>query len=196
MAEEDQHLDENGNPTLDETRESKEAEENLIKLFEVPEDEEEQEEDAPVTRAEYNRLLKGVQKLATVTGREKVQPTEKKVENEETTVGVISPVIKNLYFKSNPEAKLVWTEVEKEAALLKKDPFELYESSSYLRGEAKAKAEANRIDEENKIKVHKPNNGVSLSKNEFANVKSDADVEGMTSAQRAAFMKEQVAKGN
>lgn len=61
---------------------------------------------------------------------------------------VISPVMKNLYFKANPEVELVWDDVLKAAEELGKDPFEVYENSAYFKSEAKAKAEA-KLKEEN-----------------------------------------------
>ena len=120
---EDQSFDENEESTLDEERESEEA-------------------PAPVTREEFEHLKKGVQKMATDVGREK-KPEQDKPKDEPTVVETVTnPVIKNLYFKANPEAQEIWDEVTNEATKLGKDPFELYEGSAYFKGEAKARSEA------------------------------------------------------
>jgi len=162
---EDQHFEENDEKsTLGEERESEEASE-FDDLFES-----EQSDEAP-TREEYNRLLKGVKKLASQVGREKKEVKEiKEVEKIEPTEQASSPVLKSLYFKANPEAQEIWTEVEKEAKLLGKDPFTLYESSSYFKGEAKARAEAKAEDEVNKTKIGRPSPGMSSNGRSFAHI--------------------------
>jgi len=78
------------------------------------------------------------------------KPKTEEVKNNPT-------VLENLYFKANPEAQGVWDMVKKEASALKKDPFELYESSEYLKGEAKARA----VKEGNAGKVSTPSNHIS-----------------------------------
>jgi hypothetical protein len=169
----DQSFDENEESTLDEERESEEA-------------------PAPVTREEFERLEKGIQKLATDVGREKKQPEQDKPKDEPTVVEVTNPVIKNLYFKANPEAPEIWDEVTNEAKKLGKDPFELYEGSAYFKGEAKARAEAKAEEEKSKSKVNKPSSEVDFSKN-IASVKEE-DIDSLTPKQKVEWIRAQAAK--
>jgi hypothetical protein len=189
MQSEDQQLDENAEATLDETRESENASEDLDSLFEEDSQEDETPEDK-VKRLEDKiaRIEKGVKKLATDKGREqKEKPTEVK-ENTE------NPVIKNLYFKANPEAQDIWDEVTNEAKKLGRDPFELYEGSTYFKGEAKARADAKAEEEKNKAKVNKPSSDVEFSKN-IASVKEE-DLDKLTPKQKVEWIAAQVAKEN
>lgn len=124
-------------------------------------------EEAP-TREEFNRLKKGVAKFFTEQGMKKSGGEEKDKATEEpkgtSSKTSVSPVLKSLYFKSNPEAEMVWSQVEKEAENLKKDPFELYESSTYFKGEAKAMFERKSADEDAKSRVGMPSSLVKGGK--------------------------------
>lgn len=139
---------------------------------------------------EQSRLKKGVAKFFSEKGKKE----EKKTEKPTTVPSGTSPVLKALYLKQNPEAQEVWDEVEKEAAALKKDPFELYESSSYFKGEAKAKAEAKRVEEESKSKIAKPSSDTgSSSKVDLSKVKPE-DVEKLKPSQKMDWIKAQAEK--
>jgi hypothetical protein len=161
MSQEDQQLDENGMPTLDETRNSDDNGESADEFADLFADD--GDEDAPVSREEYNRLLKGTKKLATELGRIKTTKVEKK--EEAPIAGDVNPVLKSLYFKQNPEAQEVWEEVVREAKSLGKDPFALYEGSSYFKGEAKARFSEKSEQVENKNKLQAPSSNASFGSN-------------------------------
>lgn len=67
----------------------------------------------------------------------------------------------------------------KEAKLLGKDPYSLYESSSYFKGEAKARAEAKSREETNKNKVKSPTSQMVNGNVDYSNV-SDSDIANMS----------------
>lgn len=159
MTNDETTLDENEQSTLDENAESEDTSDDLNDIFS---DLDEDAEDVGTLKEKIARLEKGIQKLATQKGQEKKEVKEKVVEKK--TESSISPVLKNLYIKSNPEAALVWDEVEKEAKNLGKDPFELYESSSYFKGEAKSLYDAQTESEANKAKIDKPSGYTGGSK--------------------------------
>jgi hypothetical protein len=157
MSKEDQHLAENEESTLDQERESEDTA-DLEALFA---DAGESDDDEPVTREELNRWRKGTQKLASELGRLKAEKSAQRHEGAKAqeSTGGISPVVKNLYFSANPEAREIWEEVEKEAKNLNKDPFDLYENSSYFKGEAKARFAEKSEKEVSKAKLTKPSGG-------------------------------------
>lgn len=125
-------------------------------------------------------------KLASQIGRKKVEtPTQEKPE--------IHPVMRNLYFRENPEAQIIWETVEAEAKNLGKDPFELYEGSSYLRGEAKAKFEMRKAEEEAKLKVDKPTAGSGDSSIDVSAVKAE-DVSKLKPSEKIAWLRAQAMK--
>lgn len=189
MTKEDQSLDENEESTPVEESESEDTSEDLESLFD--DDQEDAQEDAPVSRDELKRLEKGIQKLAAEMGRKK-EPKQAEEKTEEAPKA--NSVLKSLYLKANPEANLVWDEVESEAKKLGKDPYELYEYSSYFKGEAKAKAEAKRIEEENKTKISKPESGVpSDSKTDVSKIKPE-DVSKLKPADKIKWLKAQAEK--
>jgi hypothetical protein len=175
MTNDDQQLDENEQSTLNETRDSEDASKDLESLFADSTDDAE----APVSRKEYEDLKKGAQKLATELGR------LKKTEPKEAVTG--NSVMKNLYFKANPEAELEWGNVEKTAKELGKDPFELYENSAYLKGEAKAKYEAKLEEEKNKSKIAKPSTQTGSSQEDITSTKPE-DVGKLTSKQKVEWI--------
>lgn len=108
------------------------SEDTLLSLFE-------EEKKTEVTREEYDRLVKGVQKLASQVGRKSV-------------------AFQNLFFKVNPEAKANWDFVEKQAKELGKDPFDLFESSQYLQKEVEARYNE-KSNDENRKKIAPPSSG-------------------------------------
>jgi hypothetical protein len=181
MTEEDQKLDGTEESTSDETRDSEETSNDLESLFADSTDDAE----APVSRKEYEDLKKGAQKLATELGRLK----KDKVEPKETPVTGNS-VMKNLYFKANPEAQEIWDMVEEDAKALGKDPFELYETRQGYKLEAKARAEVKAEEEKNKTKIAKPSTQTGSSQEDISKVKPE-DVEKLAPAQKVAWIKEQ-----
>lgn len=82
----------------------------------------------------------------------------------------ISPVIKNLYFKNFPEAAEIWSEVEQAAKDTGKDPFELYESSKYFQGEAKARYEVKQSENAAKHKIETPSGLITGGNIDFKNI--------------------------
>ncbi len=169
--------------------ESSDASEDLESLFaDEPKETQEEDPQAKIKSLEekLSRIEKGVSKFFSEKGREtKSQPREAKVETG-------SSVIKNLYFNANPEAKEIWSEVEKTAKQVGKDPFDLYESSSYFKGEAKARAEAKRVDEENKAKISKPSSDVAFAKN-IESVKEE-DLHKLKPAEKVKWIEAQARK--
>lgn len=107
----------------------------------------------------------------------------------------ISAVIQSLYFDKHPEARDAWAEVEEAAKSLGKDPFELYESSTFLQGEANVKFEAKKKDEANKLKVSKPSNGTASNGVDLASVKPE-DVSKLKPSEKLAWMEKQAAIEN
>lgn len=189
MTEEDRHLYENADATLEQESESEDVSEDFDSLFA---DSNESQEDAPVSREEFNRLMKGVQKLASEKGREAKAAVETKTETTSSS-STVSSVIQNLYFNQNPEAKEVWNEVVETAKQLKQDPFELYESSSYFKGEAKAKAETRRVSEENRSKISKPSNGSAPTRRDVSSVKPE-DIGSLSPSEKVSWLEAQVKK--
>ena len=94
-------------------------------------------------------------------------------EETKVTQGTVSPsnlILKDLYFDKHPEAKEYWDQVESEAKTLRKDPFELYTSSKFLQGEAKARFEEKQGDEDAAGRVGKPFGGKPSSNDAPAGV--------------------------
>lgn len=195
MSQEDQHQVENeaDATTLDTERESEDITADLEELFKESEDD--SEEEAPVSREEHNRIIKGLKKLATRVGRlneaKKHEEPKEKTTVETTVTTSVNPVLKGLYFKANPEAQEVWEEVEREAKNLGKDPFELYESSNYFKGEAKSRAAARAEDEANRSKIQKPSSGSKSSSFDPTKVKEE-DVMSLSKADRAKWLQAQI----
>lgn len=173
---ENQQPDENVETSPVETRDSEDASKDLESLFADSTDDAE----TPVSRKEYEDLKKGAQKLATELGRLK----KDKVEPEKPTG---NSIMKNLYFKANPEAELEWDNVKKTAKELGKDPFELYEGSTFLKGEAKAKYEAKIEEEKNKSKIEKPSSQTGSSQEDITTVKPE-DISKLTPAQKVQWI--------
>lgn len=169
----DQPLEENADATLNEERETEDQQDdNFDDIFDNDQ-EINDGDDAPVTREEYNRLVKGVQKLASQKGREKKEVKEDTGKKADTASDDVNPVLKNLYLKANPEAETVWDDVVKEAKNLGKDPFELYESSNYFKGEAKARLAQKEEEEANKAKIDRPSTGANLSKKDITSLSQE-----------------------
>lgn len=194
MSTNDQHLDENdAKSTLNDERDEEDTSENLDNFFKVDEND---DEEAPVSREEYNKLLKGTQKLATELGRIKSQKPVEKIETKEDVKNAqsVHPVLLNMYFKQNPEVQEVWDEVKKEADKLGRDPFELYENSSYFKGEAKSRFETKAEREANKQKINPPKSGTNSSaKFDVSKTKAE-DVSSLTPSQKMEWIRYQASK--
>lgn len=108
---------------------------------------------------DYAKTVKERSKAFSEQGRKAKEEKKEEPKSKDTSV---SPVIKNLYFKANPEAQSVWDDlVVPEAKRLGKDPFELYETSKYLKGEAKVRFEEAEEKDKNGKKVAKPSSKIS-----------------------------------
>ena len=180
MTEEDLRSDGNEESTPTGESESEGVSEDFASIFDESSNDSKGDNSQEVIRNlqdKIARLEKGVNKLATDKGRE-----AKSGHREE----VGASVIKSLYFKANPDAEGIWDEVELSAKQLNKDPFDLYEKSAYLKGEAKSRAEAKKVEEENKAKVSKPSNKVAFSQ-DIASVKPE-DVGKLTPAQKVEWI--------
>lgn len=156
--------------------ESDSADSDFDALFAEPD----KGDDVPVSREEFNALKKGVAKAFSEQGRkatpkdeDEPKPKAKEKPNDEKGKTTVSPVLKSLYFKSNPEAETVWNTVEAEAEALGKDPFELYESSVFFKGEAKALFEKKVADENAKSNIAMPSTLVKGGKFSFDKVDLD-----------------------
>jgi len=111
------------------------------------------------------KSMKEAEKRLTDVGRKPKEDEKDEVTDKRPTPVAgetkISPVIKNLYFGQFPEAAEIWSEVEEAAKNTNKDPFELYESSTYFKGEAKARYEIKRSENEARNRVETPSNLIS-----------------------------------
>lgn len=193
MSKDDLNQSEEEQSTLGFESKSEDSNE-LDELF--ADDSQDEEGEDKVTRLErkIENIQKGVNKYFSEQGRkqkEVVKQPEKKEEGQPTPQ--VNPVLKTLYFDKFPETKEVWAEVEKEAKLLNKDPFELYESSSYFKGEAKARFNAKTEEEANKSKIDKPANGAAPSKVDINNTKPE-DVKNLKPEQKVEWLRAQAKK--
>ena len=100
--------------------------------------------EADKTSAQYGQVKKQLEDLTKSTNTEQL-PVKTAGEGGQPNgqgQSVISPVMKSIYFKTNPEVEHVWDDVLKAAEETGRDPFEVYEGSSFFKAEAKARAEA------------------------------------------------------
>jgi hypothetical protein len=174
-----------------------ESEDALDELFKSDDDSQEELEDSEKVKKLEERLgniEKGVKKFFSENGR-KQKETEKQPEpqKEASATPAVHSVLKTLYFDKHPEAQDYWEQVEKEAKLLGRDPFELYESSAYLKGEAKARHDAKIEEETNKKKIDTPSNGTGTPKKNISDVKPE-DVEKLKPSEKAEWVKAQARK--
>lgn len=182
---------------LSKSPDGSESEDALDDLFKSDDDSQEELEDSEKVKKLEERLgniEKGVKKYFSENGRkqkETVKQTEPQKEAQATPA--VHSVLKTLYFDKHPEAQDYWEQVEKEAKLLGKDPFELYESSAYLKGEAKARHDAKIEEETNKKKIDTPSNGTGTPKKNITDVKPE-DVEKLKPSEKAEWVKAQARK--
>jgi chemotaxis protein histidine kinase CheA len=177
--------------------EGSESEDALEELFKSDDDSQDELEDSEKVKKLEERLgniEKGVKKYFSEQGRkQKEEPKKQEKREEASAIPQTNSVLKTLYFDKFPETKEVWEEVMREAKLLGKDPFELYESSSYFKGEAKARYNAKKEDDENKSKIAKPSSGTASSKIELSSVKPE-DVANLKPSQKMDWISMQAEK--
>lgn len=157
---------------------------------------EDNEEEVDFLKRKVENIEKGVSKFFSNQGRkqkEEKQPEKKEEVPIKEATPQINPVLKTLYFDKFPETKEVWEEVEKEAKLLGKDPFELYESSSYFKGEAKSRFDAKAEEERNKEKIAKPSGIPGSSKTDISKIKPE-EVDKLSPSQKSEWVKAQAKK--
>jgi hypothetical protein len=190
MTKEDQQLEENEDSTLDEKRNSEEADEDLDSLFA---EDEEQEDEAPISREEYNRLLKGTKKLATELGRIKSQP-KTEVKEKEPTKEVLHQIddVSELFFNQMPKAELVNDDLRAVAdAKYGGSILKAWKGESWLQDKATSLENANKDDEENKGKINKPSSGIVPSKKIDVRKVKPEDVSKLTPAQKSEWVRHQ-----
>lgn len=101
---------------------------------------------------------------------------KKKDEPKKESVSSMPKVIESMYFKANPEAKAIWTKVQKVAQKMGRDPFEVYEDDdfSFLRAEAKALHDDSEEVDKNGKKINNPSKKVIGTKSSNVEL-SDGD---------------------
>lgn len=175
MTEDDTQLDENEQSTLDKKLDSEEAD-DLDSLFA----DDESQEDAPVTREEYNRLIKGTKKLASELGRLKSQPATKQETEETNSVSHQSDDVSELFYAQVPQAELVSDDLKSIAeAKYSGSILKAWKGESWIQEKALALHSAKSEEELNVSKVSKPSQGGAGVNRAFANIdlSSKKDVE-------------------
>jgi len=188
---ENQPIDENEqDSTLADDRVSEEATdfENLFA------DDDDSQEDAPVTREEYNRLLKGVKKLASIQGQKKEQPREKVKSKADVVVSHQDDDVSELFFAQIPKAELVSEDLKKIAeAKYNGSILKAWKGESWIQEKATALEVARTEDEANKEKIRKPASGTAPSRVDISKIKPE-DVASLPADKKAEWLKEQVRK--
>lgn len=184
MTKEDLPIDENEQSTLDNESESESAE--LDSLF----DSEETNEETPVSREEFNNLIKGVQKLATIKGREKKQVEEVKEVVEAPKEEKPMDDVSELFFSSTPQAELVQDDLQAIAdAKYDGSILKAWRNEKWVQEKASVLDSAKKEDEVNKSKVSKPSASTGASKMDFSHVKSDEDLSKLSEADKVKYVK-------
>lgn len=188
MSEETQQLDETAKATLDETRESDDGA-DFDSLF----SDDETQEDAPPTREEYNRLLKGTKKLASEIGRLKSQPTkEEEKASPTTTISHQDDDVSELFFNQTKEAELVSDDLRTIAeSKYNGSILKAWKGEGWLREKATALEAAKKEDEVNRSKINAPANGTAASRVDVSKIKPD-EVNKLTPSQKVEWLNEQV----
>lgn len=185
---ENQPIDENDlESTLEDDRVSEEATdfENLFA------DDDDSQEDAPVTREEYNRLLKGVKKLASIQGQKKEQPREKAESKADVVVSHQDDDVSELFFAQTPKAELVSEDLKKIAeAKYNGSILKAWKGESWIQEKATALEVARTEDEANKEKIRKPSSGTAPSKTDVSKVKPE-DVASLKPSEKIEWIKRQ-----
>ena len=160
MSTNDPHLDENAKSTLDEERDEEDVTDNLDDLFALDEQDSDEDE-APVSREEYNRLVKGAKKLSSELGRIKatIKPTEEKTTTK-TSENVQNDDVTELFFEQRPEAQFVEKQLREVAdKLYGGSILKAWKNEEYLREKAVKMSGENSEREENKRKLTTPTQG-------------------------------------
>lgn len=185
---ENQPIDENEqDSTLADDRVSEEATdfENLFA------DDDDSQEDAPVTREEYNRLLKGVKKLASIQGQKKEQPREKVKSKADVVVSHQDDDVSELFFAQIPKAELVSEDLKKIAeAKYNGSILKAWKGESWIQEKATALEVARTEDEANKEKIRKPSSGTAPSRTDVSKVKPE-DVASLKPSEKVEWLKRQ-----
>lgn len=193
MPKEDQPLEENeeskDDSTLNQERESEEADDDLDSLF--AEDDDSQEEQ-PVSREEYNRLLKGTKKLATELGRIKSQPKEEEKETPKKEESNQLDDFTEMFYSQTPQAELVKEDLQAVAeAKYNGSVYKAWKNEKWMQDKASSLENAKKEDEVNKTKVDKPANGIVSSKKVDIKKVKPEDVADLTPAQKSEWVKHQ-----
>jgi len=155
MTDEKTTLDENveneDTTTQVENADSEDSE-DLDSLFEESDD----SDKTTVSREEYEKLLKGTQKLATELGNLKKQKVETKKKDEVVVEKQQPQFAEELLTIKYPEAEFVMEEIQEEAKRTGKDVLSIFKSSAFLKNESKARAEQKKVEEENKSRIDSP----------------------------------------
>lgn len=185
---ENQPIDENEqDSTLEDDRVSEEATdfENLFA------DDDDSQEDAPVTREEYNRLLKGVKKLASIQGQKKEQPKDKAETKADVVVSHQDDDVSELFFAQIPKAELVSEDLKKIAeAKYSGSILKAWKGESWIQEKATALEVARNEDEVNKEKIRKPSSGTAPSRTDVSKVKAE-DVASLKPSEKIEWLKRQ-----
>lgn len=188
MTEENQPIDENErDSTLEDDRVSEEATdfENLFA------DDDDSQEDAPVTREEYNRLLKGVKKLASIQGQKKEQPKEKVESKADVVVSHQDDDVSELFFAQIPKAELVSEDLKKIAeAKYGGSILKAWKGESWIQEKATTLEVARTEEEANKEKIRKPSSGTVPSKIDVSKVKAE-DVASLKPSEKMEWLRRQ-----
>ena len=157
-------------------------------------EEEDGEESTPVTREEFNKLLKGVQKLATQKGIEKKEAVKETVK-EEPVKTVATDDMTEFFLEQTPKAELVKDKLTQVAkALYGGSIIKAWRNESWIRELADKQADEKSEEETNKSKIEKPSSGfVSSKKVDITKVK-DEDVSSLTPAQKSEWVRYQAQK--
>lgn len=185
---ENQPIDENEqDSTLEDDRVSEEATdfENLFA------DDDDSQEDAPVTREEYNRLLKGVKKLASIQGQKKEQPNGKVETKADVVISHQDDDVSELFFTQIPKAELVSEDLKKIAeAKYSGSILKAWKGESWIQEKATALEVARTEDEANKEKIRKPSSVTAPSKTDVSKVKAE-DVASLKPSEKIEWLKRQ-----
>jgi UTP-glucose-1-phosphate uridylyltransferase len=106
--------------------------------------------------ADFQKSQKELEKALAEKGREK--------KGNQAPTSTTSRIVTDLFFDKHPEAKEYWEEVQKEAKVLNKDPFDLYLSSNLLQKEAQAKYSKKEEKNDAYDRMGRPSNQVETDK--------------------------------
>lgn len=197
MSKDNQQLDENEeNSTLDETRESEETSEDLDELFDDSAEtngDETPEEKVKRLEEKMARIEKGVRKLATNQGREKVKEQQPKEEVQQTPTSSNNDDLQVLFYGQTPKAMLVEDDLKTIAnAKYGGSILKAWNGESWIQDKASALSEAKAEEEKSKAKITKPSSDVEFNEN-ISSVKAE-DVASLKPSQKMEWIKAQAEK--